>query len=115
MKFNRKSRILTRLTNHIILALMCFGLFAWQIASAAAPEKLNFSTNLQPEIDAEGNKLGGTNDLQIFAEFNQWIERHVNRDFPNEEEHLRRGASLAAKRRKAMTDLIQINPETALN
>ncbi|HEY0051343.1 MAG TPA: FG-GAP-like repeat-containing protein, partial [Pyrinomonadaceae bacterium] len=73
------------------------------------------STNLQTAVGGKENKAGEPDNLQIFAEFNRWIERHLERDFPSGDEHLRLGTSLAAKRRLAMTDLIRTDPERALS
>ncbi|HLM02012.1 MAG TPA: FG-GAP-like repeat-containing protein [Pyrinomonadaceae bacterium] len=114
-------RISRRAVFYFFLFPAIFAAFIWQtcIFAADAFGSENASTNSRhhhsgnyPERPVEQNNAPA--DLTVFDEFNQWAARHLNSDFSDAARHYETGERLAAERRRILKELIQSDPEAAL-
>jgi hypothetical protein len=66
------------------------------------------------ELHGDHSQSQKSSDSSIFAEFNDWTNEHLNEEFSDGDEHLRKGERLAVRRREVLKQLIESNPSDAL-
>jgi hypothetical protein len=60
------------------------------------------------ELHGDHSQSQKSSDSSIFAEFNDWTNEHLNEEFSDGDEHLRKGERLAVRRREALKTINRV-------